>query len=136
MPNSLSLLILLLYYLLVETSLIHPFCVAGVNFAVNLLVLDSFVKRQKIYLLIFSCFNSQAIHLDTMSSMSVDDFLFAFVRFTIQFSVLGELYCDNAIIFVPGTLLLSNLIASTSLNSVFAHSILNSRSFPYIVPIG
>ena len=53
----------------------RPFAVASVDFTGHFFVLDSFGNWQTIYLLIFTVFSSKAIHLETLSSMAVDDFL-------------------------------------------------------------
>ena len=89
------------------------FAVLDVAFNGHLFVLDFFGNWQKFYLVIFTCFSLQAIHLETLSSMVVDDFLLTFVQFINQFGVPDELYSDNAKTFVSGASLLSNLITSS-----------------------
>ena len=89
-----------------RVNLSCPFGLPGVDFSGHFSVQDPFKNWQMIFLLIITCFSSLAIHLETLSSIAVDDFLLAFARFTNQFGVPDELYNDNAIIFVGGASLL------------------------------
>ena len=97
----------------------RPFAVADVGFTGHFFVLDPFGNRQKIYLLIFTCFSSRAIYLETLSSMAVNDFLLALVRFSNEFGMPDKLHSDNVKTFLSGASVLSNLIPSSEFERRF-----------------
>jgi hypothetical protein len=75
------------------------------------------------YLVIFTCLNIRAIHLELVPSMSSADFLMAFVRFCNLYGIPKALYSDNASSFLQaGTL----LTASSSDNDLYEYLLRNN----------
>ena len=52
--------------------------------------------RHKAYILIFTCMNTRAVHLEIVMNMTVDEFIMAFFRFYNRFGLPSVLYSDNA----------------------------------------
>ena len=57
---------------------------------------------QKVYICLFTCCTTRAIHLEIVPDMTCTSFLRAFRRFTSNYSVPKLLYCDNAKTFKSG----------------------------------
>ena len=112
----------------------RPFAVTGIDFTGHFFVMDPFGNKQKVYILIFSCFSSRAIHLETLSSMGVDDFLLAFVRFTNIYGIPDEVYSDNAKTFISGASLLSDLITSSDFEQRFRPFNIKFKTIPLYSP--
>ena len=53
------------------------------------------IKRQKIYLCLFTCLQTRAIHLETAWAVDTDSFLNAIARFTSRRRVPKEIVSDN-----------------------------------------
>jgi len=60
-------------------------------------------QRVKMYLLVFTCLNVRAVHIQLLPSMSSLSFLLAFVRFSNQFGIPDTIYSDNAASFLQST---------------------------------
>jgi len=71
-----------------------PFAVTGVDFTGALYVRTS-AGEGKVYLCLFTCAVSRAIHLEIVSDLSVESFLLAFRRFVGRWSMPKLLISDN-----------------------------------------
>ena len=69
-----------------------PFSVTGIDFCGPLFCLP----RQKVYVCLFTCAVTRAIHLELTESMSLSDFLLAFRRFCARRGTPTTMYSDNA----------------------------------------
>ncbi|XP_043195478.1 uncharacterized protein LOC122366890 [Amphibalanus amphitrite] len=72
-----------------------PFSVTGVDFCGPLFC----PSRQKVYICLFTCGVTRAIHLELVDSMSLSDFLLAFRRFCARRGMPSFIYSDNACTF-------------------------------------
>lgn len=70
-----------------------PFHVTGVDHAGPLFCKN---MENKLYILIFTCAVTRAVHLELVESLSLDDFLMAFRRFTARRGLPTIMYSDNA----------------------------------------
>jgi len=57
-------------------------------------------KPHKVYLAIFCCFTTKAVHLEVVSDLTTQAFLAALKRFNGRSGVARSIYCDNATNFV------------------------------------
>ena len=87
-------------------NFIKPFMHTGVDFTGHLFVKNEFGKNSKIYLLIFTCLNVRAVHIELVADLSAQSFVLAFLRFVNLYGVPSYLYSDNARSFVSGGLTL------------------------------
>ena len=54
----------------------------------------------KMYILVFTCMNVRAVHLELLPSMTCADFLMAFIRFCNIYNIPDSVYSDNASTFL------------------------------------
>lgn len=86
------------------TSFTRPFDVCGVDYAGPLQVRES--KRRgnipitKAYVAVFICLNTKAVHLELVSSLTIEAFMAALRRFIARRGQCSFLYSDNATNFV------------------------------------
>ena len=66
---------------LFRTTINHPFTYTGINFAGPLYVKDS-GESGKVYIAIYTCGVSRAVHLDIVPDLTAETFLLSFRRFT------------------------------------------------------
>jgi len=57
-------------------------------------------ETRKMYILVFTCLNIRAIHLELLPNMSTKNFLYAFIRFCNLYTVPSVVYSDNANTFL------------------------------------
>ena len=74
---------------------VNPFVVTGVDFTGALYVRTTEGER-KVYLCLFTCAASRAIHLEIVTDLTVESFLQAFRRFAGRRSIPKLLLSDNA----------------------------------------
>ncbi|XP_075167480.1 uncharacterized protein LOC142239573 [Haematobia irritans] len=81
---------------------IRPFLVVGVDFCgpVNVSVRIRGRPPLKMYIAVFVCFTSKAVHLELVSNLSSDCFILCFKRFAARRGLPTTVYCDNATNFV------------------------------------
>ena len=77
-----------------RSSQAPPFSVTGVDFAGPLFVVD--FPKKKLYVCLFTCAVTRAVHLELTESLSLTDFMMAFRRFTARRGVPSVVYSDNA----------------------------------------
>ena len=82
-----------------------PFAVTGVDFAGPLFSVD--FPRKKLYICLFTCAVTRAVHLEMTDSLSLEHFVMAFRRFAARRGVPTTMYSDNARTFVGAAGLLS-----------------------------
>ena len=73
-----------------------PFAHNGVDYTGHYYIRDDQGGKVKVYILIFTCFNTRAVHLEAVSSMSTAEFILAFVRFVNRYGIPLAIYSDNA----------------------------------------
>ena len=76
-----------------------PFQVTGVDFTGALFVRTSIGER-KVYICLFTCAVSRALHLEIVTDLTVESFLYAFRRFAGRRSVPQLLLSDNGSTFI------------------------------------
>ena len=85
----------------------------GVDYTGHYWVNDGGGTASKYYILIFTCLQVRAIHLQLVSDMSTKSFIQAFKRFTNLYGVPEALYSDNAKSFVASGKILSDILTSS-----------------------
>ena len=79
-----------------RVNFIKPYMHTGVDFTGHLFVKNEFGENSKMYLLIFTCLNVRAVHIELVPDMSAQSFVLAFLRFVNLYGVPSYLYSDNA----------------------------------------
>ena len=67
------------------------------------------------YILLFTCLNIRAIHLELVNDMSIHSVIFALVQFFTLYEVPSHIYSDNARAFVAGGNLVKQVLCPMSL---------------------
>ena len=85
-----------------RVNLVKPFQHTGVDFTGHLWVKNEEGKVVKMYILLFTCLNARAVHIELVPDMSTHQFVLAFSRFTNVYGIPSHLYSDNAKSFIAG----------------------------------
>ena len=117
-----------------RVNFLKPFNHTGIDYTGHFFVKDFSGNKHKVYILIFSCMNSRAIHLEVVDTMSTHDFILAFVRFYNRYGLPQVIYSDNAKSFLSSTTLLSNLIASDHFQQTFIKYNVKHKTIPAYSP--
>ena len=104
-----------------RVSFVLPFDNTGINFTLHFFIGNSFDEKLKVFILLFTCLSTRAIQLELVDSMSQNDYILAFVRFSNHFAVPKAIYTDNARSFTSSPPLICNLVSS----NVFSENLLN-----------
>ena len=96
----------------VEAS--QPFSTTGVDFTGALYVRDSIGER-KVYICLFTCACTRAVHLELVCDLSVDSFLLAFRRFVSRKSLPTLMVSDNASTYLAAAEEIKELLESVDL---------------------
>ena len=74
-----------------------PFSHVGIDFAGPLMVKNKEGNReQKVYVCLFTCASTRAVHLELVKSLEVSEFIFAFRRFSARRGLPATIISDNA----------------------------------------
>ena len=93
-----------------RTKVDFPFSYVGVDFAGPLYVKEG-AEMRKVYIALYTCAVSRAVHLDLVLDLSADTFLRCFKRFTARFGVPKHITSDNAKTFKSASKSLASLFA-------------------------
>ena len=88
-----------------RVNLSVPFAHTGVDYTGHLWVRNKSGEKVKVYILIFTCFNTRAVHLEAVNPMSTAEFIVAFVRFVNRYVTLIIVYSDNAKSFIQARII-------------------------------
>ena len=96
-----------------QMDYVRPFKHVGVDFTGHILVKspDSSVTT-KMFILIYTCLNTRAIHIDLLKDMSTKSFILSFQRFSNLFGVCDTIYSDNAKYFSQGAKIFEQFLVS------------------------
>ena len=84
-----------------------PFNHTGIDFTGHVYVKFG-DNSTKMYLLVFTCLNIRAIHIELLPSMTCKDFLLAFTRFCNMYGIPNSIYSDNASTFLQAMGIISH----------------------------
>ena len=103
-----------------RVNLVKPFNHTGVDYTSHLWVKnESSDEYVKMYLLIFTCLNVRAVHIEIVPDMTTHSFILAFLRFVNLYGVPSSLYSDNAKTFSAGGDLLQQFMITDEFSSNF-----------------
>ena len=86
----------------IRTCASVPFTITGIDFTGALYVYNNNTE-EKVYICLFTCATSRAIHLEVVTDLTVDTFLLAFRRFASRRSLPQIVVSDNASTYVSGS---------------------------------
>lgn len=85
-----------------QVNLFRPYKHVGVDYTSHLFVKNEDGTSSKYYILLFTCLNIRAVHIELVPDMSAKAFLMAFQRFSNLYGVCEVIYSDNAKTFLIG----------------------------------
>ena len=86
--------------------------------------------KVKVYILIFTCFNAQAVPLEAVSNMSTAEFILAFVRFVNRYGIPLAVYSDNAKSFLQAGGIIQNLLSPSEFEEKFRTASISPKTIP------
>ena len=107
-----------------------PFAHTGVDFTGHYHLRDGQWGKVKVYILIFTCFNTRAVQLEVVNSMSTAEFILAFVRFVNRYGIPLAIYSDNAKSFLQAGGLIQNLLSSSEFEEKFRTASIPHKTIP------
>lgn len=113
-----------------RVNFIKPFQHTGIDFTGNFKVYDQALCKQKMYILIFTCMNTRAIHLELVKNMSTEEFILAFIRFCNRFTIPDSVYSDNAKTFLSGAALLQEIFSSNAFSDKYKTHNIKFKNIP------
>ena len=116
-----------------RVSLSDPFTITGVDLTGALYVRTT-EGESKIYLCLFTCAVSRAIHLEIITDLTVECFLQAFHRFARRRSLPKMLLSDNGSTFLAAAVELTHLLSSDELSERLAYKGVDWKFIPKRAP--
>ena len=113
-----------------RVNLSVPFSHTGVDYTGHIKVNGFDGNPMKVYILIFTCFNTRALHLEAVSSMTTSEFILAFIRFVNRYGVPSAVYSDNAKSFVQAGGVIEQLLSSSEFEAKFKIASIKHRTIP------
>ena len=92
----------------------QPFTVLGVDFTGALYISEG-RNQKKVYICLFTCATTRAVHLEVVTNLSVQTFLYAYRRFAARKSGPQQMVSDNASTYLSGAEELTELFQSQAL---------------------
>jgi len=118
---------------MVRTSDVPPFTVTGIDFTGALYVQQN-TREQKVYICLFTCATTRAIHLEVVTDLSTHTFLLAFRRFTSRRSLPQTVISDNGSTYLAAAEELSSLFASEELKETLSRQGVQWKFIPKRAP--
>ena len=113
-----------------RVNLSVPFAHTGVDYTGHLWVTNQAGEKVKVYILIFTCFNTRAVHLEAVSTMSTAEFILAFVRFVNRYGTPSVVYSDNAKSFIQAGNIIEQLLTSSEFEEKFRIASISHKTIP------
>ena len=110
-----------------------PFFYARVDYLGPLKFVEGRSNKKALRLL-FTCMASRGIHVELVTSLSLDDFLLAFTRFTDLRGQVNTIYLDNASTFHAGSKKLPDLIETKDCHISLRRKGMNWEFIPPYAP--
>ena len=102
-----------------RVNFIKPFLHTGIDYTSHVWVKEG-NGLKKMYLLVFTCLNVRAIHIELIDDMSTHSLILALIRFCNIFGVPSHIYSDNAKSFVAGINFMQEVFLSSEFNEKFS----------------
>ena len=106
----------------VRTCDVTPFTITGVDFTGALYVRQNH-SEHKVYICLFTCANTRAIHLEVVTDLSMYTFLLAFRRFSSRKSLPKVVISDNGSTYLSAAQELTSLLTSQELRKPWADKV-------------
>ena len=116
-----------------RVQMMNPFSVTGVDFT-GALYIRTTNGEDKVYICLFTCANTRAVHLEVVSDLSEETFLQAFRRFASRKSLPQLMVSDNASTFMAASEELKHLFKSDKVHEGLARQGVEWKFIPCRAP--
>ena len=116
-----------------RTQDVHPFTFTGVDFTGALYVQQG-KEEVKVYLCLFTCATTRAIHLEIVQDLTADTFLMAFRKFAGRRSLPRIMISDNGSTYLSASEELRSLMASPTVKKELGRRSVSWRFIPKRAP--
>ena len=100
-----------------------PFSICGIDFMGAMYIREG-ERERKVYVCLFTCATTRAVHLEVVLDLTVDSFMLAFRKFVSRRSLPRTMMSDNASTYLAAADELEQLLNSTSLKQALeGHSV-------------
>ena len=113
--------------------MMEPFTVTGIDFTGALYIRAS-EGENKVYICLFTCASTRAVHLEVVTDLSEETFLQAFRRFSSRKSLTRIVLSDNASTFMSAAEDLKELFKSTAVQESLGNQGIQWRFIPRRAP--
>ena len=110
-----------------------PFSVCGVDFTGAMHIREG-DRERKVYICLFTCATTRAVHLEVVLDLTVDSFMLTFRKFTSRRPVPRTMMSDNASTYLAAADELQQLLDSTSLKEALGGRGVTWHFIPKRVP--
>ena len=117
----------------IRTCASVPFTITGIDFTGTLYVRSNHTE-EKVYIYLFTCATSRAIHLEIVTDLTVETFLLAFRRFASRRSLPQILMSDNASTYLAAADELQKLLQSERLTEALGRKGVQWKFIPKRAP--
>lgn len=107
-----------------------PFQHTGVDFTGHVFIKFNDILT-KMYIVVFTCYNTRAVHLDLVQSLSCKDFLLSFIRFCNRFCIPDAIYSDNANTFIQAM----GIVSESNIDNDFEAYLTKNSIKHYRIPL-
>ena len=115
-----------------RVQFIRPFDAVGIDYTGAILIKDESTKEMvKVYICLFTCTSSRAVHLELAKDMSASTFLSLFRRFCARFSSPRLIISDNGTSFTASAKFFKSLFEDPTVNQYFSSQ---KISWKFIAP--
>jgi len=118
----------------VRVQNVLPFTITGVDFTGALYVKQHGGEESKVYICLFTCATSRAVHLEVVSDLSMPTFLLAFRHFAARRSLPQVMMSDNATTYTSAAEELTDLLSSEEIKTVLGRKGIEWKFIPKKAP--
>ena len=111
----------------------NPFEVTGIDFTGALYVRDNGSER-KVYICLFTCATTRAVHLEVVLDLTLESFMLAFRKFSSRRSTPATIISDNASTYLAAAEELTRLFQSSSLKTALEYHGVTWKFIPKRAP--
>ena len=121
-----------------RVNFIRPYTHVGVDFTGEINLREQKGdKFKKMYILIFTCLQIRAVHIELVPDMDTKSLVLAIIRFTNMYGIPSHIYSDNARSFIAGVDIMKEVFKASDFQEKFSkHNIKHIRIPAYSAWVG
>ena len=121
-----------------RVNLVKPYMHTGIDFTGEIKLREQKGdKFKRMYILIFTCLQIRAVHIELVPDMDTKSLVLAIIRFTNLYGVPSHIYSDNAKSFIAGVDIMKEVFKASDFQEKFSkHNIKHIRIPAYSAWVG